>query len=122
MSDQQFLCREQNVAALRRLGPGWGAFAFHSRRPIFRRMLRKLPAGFIAPCLPVKASTPPSGEAWLHEIKHELYSARKSKIGKRPGGHHAEPQKVARVNSSETGFRLAKDRPLDARIRRAALD
>ena len=32
---------------------------------------RTLPAGFIAPCLPTKALEPPSGEAWLHEIKHD---------------------------------------------------
>jgi bifunctional non-homologous end joining protein LigD len=27
--------------------------------------------GFIPPCLPTKASTPPSGGLWLHEIKHD---------------------------------------------------
>jgi len=32
---------------------------------------RTLPAGFIAPCLPTKAQRPPSGDAWLHEIKHD---------------------------------------------------
>jgi bifunctional non-homologous end joining protein LigD len=32
---------------------------------------RTLPAGFIAPCLPMKAPEPPSGEQWLHEIKHD---------------------------------------------------
>ena len=32
---------------------------------------RTLPAGFIAPCLPTKAERPPSGDAWLHEIKHD---------------------------------------------------
>jgi bifunctional non-homologous end joining protein LigD len=30
-----------------------------------------LPPGFIPPCLPTKAATPPAGEAWLHEIKHD---------------------------------------------------
>jgi bifunctional non-homologous end joining protein LigD len=30
-----------------------------------------LPAGFIQPCLPTKAPTPPTGEAWIHEIKHD---------------------------------------------------
>jgi ATP-dependent DNA ligase len=30
---------------------------------------RTLPAGFIAPCLPTKAATLPSGSDWLHEIK-----------------------------------------------------
>jgi bifunctional non-homologous end joining protein LigD len=32
---------------------------------------RTLAAGFIAPCLPTKTSTPPSGALWLHEIKHD---------------------------------------------------
>jgi bifunctional non-homologous end joining protein LigD len=32
---------------------------------------RTLPAGFIAPCLPTRAERPPSGELWLHEIKHD---------------------------------------------------
>jgi bifunctional non-homologous end joining protein LigD len=27
--------------------------------------------GFVPPCLPTKAKTPPSGAAWLHEIKHD---------------------------------------------------
>ena len=28
-----------------------------------------LPPGFVSPCLPTKAPRPPTGEAWLHEIK-----------------------------------------------------
>jgi len=32
---------------------------------------RTLPTGFIAPCLPTKAHTLPSGGLWLHEIKHD---------------------------------------------------
>jgi hypothetical protein len=28
-------------------------------------------SGFNAPCLPTKAKNPPSGDAWLHEIKHD---------------------------------------------------
>jgi bifunctional non-homologous end joining protein LigD len=32
---------------------------------------RILPAGFVPPCLPTKAEYPPSGESWLHEIKHD---------------------------------------------------
>jgi bifunctional non-homologous end joining protein LigD len=32
---------------------------------------RVLPAGFVPPCLPTKAHQPPSGELWLHEIKHD---------------------------------------------------
>jgi bifunctional non-homologous end joining protein LigD len=30
-----------------------------------------LPAGFIAPCLPMTAPRPPSGPLWLHEVKHD---------------------------------------------------
>jgi ATP-dependent DNA ligase len=30
-----------------------------------------LPLGFVPPCLPTKAPQPPSGGAWLHEIKHD---------------------------------------------------
>jgi bifunctional non-homologous end joining protein LigD len=47
--------------------------------------------GFIAPCLPTKAQQPPSGERWLHEIKHDGYRviARKDgprvKLYSRPG-------------------------------------
>ena len=32
---------------------------------------RTLPTGFIAPCLPTKAHTLPSGGLWVHEIKHD---------------------------------------------------
>ena len=30
-----------------------------------------LPPGFIVPCLPTKAPQPPTGDAGLHEIKHD---------------------------------------------------
>jgi bifunctional non-homologous end joining protein LigD len=33
--------------------------------------LRDLPAGFIEPCLPTSAPSPPSGELYIHEIKHD---------------------------------------------------
>jgi ATP dependent DNA ligase domain len=42
-----------------------------------------LPAGFIAPCLPTKADTPPSGEMWLHEIKHDGFRIIARKDGDR---------------------------------------
>jgi ATP-dependent DNA ligase len=44
---------------------------------------RGLPAGFIAPCLPTKASRPPSGEAWLHEIEHDGFRIIARKDGER---------------------------------------
>jgi Fructose-bisphosphate aldolase class-II len=40
--------------------------AFCRGASMFAAMLRSLPAGFIAPCLPTKADTLPSGEMWLH--------------------------------------------------------
>jgi hypothetical protein len=56
---------------------------------------RALPAGFIAPCLPTKAPHPPSGEEWLHEIKHDGFRVIARKNGKsvrlysRPGNDHS---------------------------------
>jgi ATP-dependent DNA ligase len=32
-----------------------------------------LPSGFIAPCLPSKATKPPTGKLWVHELKHDGY-------------------------------------------------
>jgi ATP-dependent DNA ligase len=52
---------------------------------------RTLPTGFIAPCLPTKARTLPSGGLWLHEIKHDGFRiiARKNgaqvRLYSRPG-------------------------------------
>jgi bifunctional non-homologous end joining protein LigD len=52
---------------------------------------RNLPAGFIAPCLPTKTDTLPSGGQWLHEIKHDGFKviARKNaaqvRLYSRPG-------------------------------------
>jgi bifunctional non-homologous end joining protein LigD len=51
-----------------------------------------LPRGFVPPCLPTKAPQPPTGEAWLHEIKHDGFRviARKDgdrvRLYSRPGG------------------------------------
>ena len=38
-------------------------------------MLRitRLPAGFVVPAQPIKASKPPAGADWVHEIKHDGY-------------------------------------------------
>ena len=44
---------------------------------------RALPAGFIAPCFPTNAPQPPSGEAWLHEIKHDGFRVIARKDGER---------------------------------------
>jgi ATP-dependent DNA ligase len=42
---------------------------------------RTLPAGFIAPCLPMKADKLPSGSGWLHEIKHDGFRVIARKMG-----------------------------------------
>jgi ATP dependent DNA ligase domain len=42
----------------------------------------RLPVGFIPPCLPPKAVQPPSGERWLHEIKHDGFRVIARKDGK----------------------------------------
>jgi hypothetical protein len=44
---------------------------------------RTLPAGFIAPCLPTKTTTLPSGSQWLHEIKHDGFRVRAG-VGRGP--------------------------------------
>jgi len=44
---------------------------------------RTFPAGFIAPCLPTKAVTLPSGGLWIHEIKHDGFRIIARKDGKR---------------------------------------
>jgi bifunctional non-homologous end joining protein LigD len=33
--------------------------------------IKRLPAGFVVPAQPIKASKPPSGPDWVHEIKHD---------------------------------------------------
>jgi hypothetical protein len=42
-----------------------------------------LPLGFIPPCLPTKAPRPPTGAAWLHEIKHDGFRVIVRKDGTR---------------------------------------
>jgi bifunctional non-homologous end joining protein LigD len=42
-----------------------------------------LPLGFVAPCLPTKAPHPPTGKAWLHEIKHDGFRVIARKDGDR---------------------------------------
>ena len=45
--------------------------------------VRTFPAGFIAPCLPTKADTLPSGGLWIHEIKHDGFRIIARKDGER---------------------------------------
>src|SRR5262245_23694447 len=61
----------------RTLAPGGAATLFT------RLMYMRLPTGFIPPCLPTKAQQPPSGAAWLHEIKHDGFRVIARKDGHR---------------------------------------
>jgi len=61
----------------RMLAPGGAATLFT------RLMYMRLPTGFIPPCIPTKAQQPPSGEAWLHEIKHDGFRVIARKDGHR---------------------------------------
>src|SRR3954471_4703153 len=66
---------------------------------------RTLPAGFIQPCLPIKAPKPPSGALWLHEINHDGFRviARKEgarvKLYSRPGNDLTDRFALARLRS-----------------------
>jgi bifunctional non-homologous end joining protein LigD len=42
-----------------------------------------LPAGFIAPCLPIKTDKLPASREWLHEIKHDRFRVIARKDGLR---------------------------------------
>jgi bifunctional non-homologous end joining protein LigD len=42
-----------------------------------------LPLGFVPPCLPTKTAQPPSGDAWLHDIKHDGFRIIARKDGAR---------------------------------------
>jgi hypothetical protein len=55
-------------------------------QPVMLSRPRTLPAGFLAPCLPATAPQPPSGAAWLHEIKHDGFRVIACKDGKRMKG------------------------------------
>jgi ATP-dependent DNA ligase len=35
--------------------------------------IKRLPDGFVIPAQPVKATNPPVGTDWVHEIKHDGY-------------------------------------------------
>src|SRR6266516_178412 len=39
--------------------------------PTLSRRAMPLPLGFIPPCLPTKSPQPPTGDTWVHEIKHD---------------------------------------------------
>ena len=90
----------------RAIGISGRAHCPSSRCPLLRNRMslrpRTLPPGFIAPCLPTRAPSAPSGDQWWHEIKHDgiRLIARKEdkrvKLYSRPGNDltHRFPQIV----------------------------
>jgi ATP-dependent DNA ligase len=42
------------------------------------RLRTRRSVGFIQPCLPSPAERPPSGDGWIHEIKHDGFRIRSS--------------------------------------------
>jgi ATP-dependent DNA ligase len=65
--------------------PAYGAFLSWPAWSIYVRTIlsRSLPVGFVAPCLPTSAPRPPSGEGWVHEIKHDVFRIIARKDGER---------------------------------------
>ena len=56
---------------------------------------RTLPTGFVPPCLPIKAPKPPTGAAWLDEIKHDGY-----RLMARPPPSRYDPENCALLGTS----------------------
>ena len=71
----------QSVAALPK---GQEGLSVSAPEPYLAHMLqRTFPTGFIAPCLPTKTDKLPSGDLWLHEIKHDGFRVIARKDGDR---------------------------------------
>jgi ATP-dependent DNA ligase len=51
--------------------------------PFTRDVVASTPSGFVEPCLPTPAESPPTGPGWWHEIKHDGYRlmARRDPVG-----------------------------------------
>jgi ATP-dependent DNA ligase len=84
---------------------------------------RTLPAGFIAPCLPTKTATLPSGDLWLHEIKHDGFRiiARKSdgrvRLYSRLGNHFTHRFPADRRGARPPAFTVLHHRRGSRRLR-----
>jgi hypothetical protein len=52
-------------------GRRWRAILVDALRLATYSAAMPLPHGFVPPCLPTKAPQPPSGDTWVHEIKHD---------------------------------------------------
>jgi ATP-dependent DNA ligase len=64
--------------------PGrWRAILVDALRLATYSAAMPLPRGFVPPCLPTKAPQPPSGDTWVHEIKHDGFRVIARKDGER---------------------------------------
>jgi ATP-dependent DNA ligase len=85
-SGPRLACREGSTDTSSRTGPA-PTVAVASERRIkgalvcYQQHMYRVSAGFVAPCLPTKAPHPPTGEAWLHEIKHDGFRVIARKVG-----------------------------------------
>jgi bifunctional non-homologous end joining protein LigD len=61
----------------------WRAILVDALRLAIYSAAMPLPRGFVPPCLPTKAPQPPSGDAWVHEIKHDGFRVIARKDGER---------------------------------------
>jgi ATP-dependent DNA ligase len=61
------------ITSTTRLAPArrWRAMLVDALRLATYSAAMALPRGFVPPCLPTKAPQPPSGDTWVHEIKHD---------------------------------------------------
>src|SRR5689334_24785132 len=59
------------------------AFRLAPRSYVAHMLQRIFSAGFFAPCLPTKTDRLPSGDLWLHEIKHDGFRVIARKDGDR---------------------------------------
>jgi hypothetical protein len=62
-------------------------------------MLRKSISGFVEPCRPSKATRPPSGPEWVHEIKHDGFRLMVRREGARVRCFHAGRVRFGPIDS-----------------------
>jgi len=72
---------------------------------------RSLPLGFTPPCLPTKAPSPPSGDAWLHEIKHDGFRIIARKDWRRHDYGHARSRIQTKFTARQQRTTLTEASP-----------
>jgi ATP-dependent DNA ligase len=75
-------CRHGQMLLRSRTGTAAAAVSDQTEQAM---RLKPLPVAFVVPAQPVKASKPPSGTDWVHEIKHDGYRMIVRRDGQRAG-------------------------------------